>query len=76
MQRNDPCPCGSQKKYKKCCGFKEQAKKQMKAKVLLPGASLPGTPTTSLANRLFTVMKKAPDVQKAQENQASAAIPS
>lgn len=18
--RNDPCPCGSQKKYKKCCG--------------------------------------------------------
>ncbi len=20
IQRNDPCPCGSQKKYKKCCG--------------------------------------------------------
>ena len=20
--RNDPCPCGSGKKYKKCCGFK------------------------------------------------------
>ncbi|MCK5179714.1 MAG: SEC-C domain-containing protein [Candidatus Omnitrophica bacterium] len=19
-QRNDPCPCGSGKKYKKCCG--------------------------------------------------------
>jgi preprotein translocase subunit SecA len=19
--RNDPCPCGSGKKYKKCCGF-------------------------------------------------------
>lgn len=19
-KRNDPCPCGSQKKYKKCCG--------------------------------------------------------
>ena len=21
--RNDPCPCGSGKKYKKCCGFNE-----------------------------------------------------
>ena len=21
IRRNDPCPCGSKKKYKKCCGF-------------------------------------------------------
>lgn len=21
IQRNDPCPCGSEKKYKKCCGL-------------------------------------------------------
>jgi uncharacterized protein YecA (UPF0149 family) len=21
--RNDPCPCGSGKKYKKCCGLKD-----------------------------------------------------
>ena len=21
--RNDPCPCGSGKKYKKCCGFNQ-----------------------------------------------------
>lgn len=21
MSRNSPCPCGSGKKYKKCCGF-------------------------------------------------------
>jgi uncharacterized protein YecA (UPF0149 family) len=20
VERNDPCPCGSGKKYKKCCG--------------------------------------------------------
>jgi hypothetical protein len=20
IQRNDPCPCGSEKKYKRCCG--------------------------------------------------------
>ena len=25
--RNDPCPCGSGKKYKKCCGLKEVADK-------------------------------------------------
>ncbi|MBI5723652.1 MAG: SEC-C domain-containing protein [Planctomycetes bacterium] len=23
--RNDPCPCGSGKKYKKCCGIKDKA---------------------------------------------------
>ncbi|OZM56868.1 hypothetical protein CIB95_08845 [Lottiidibacillus patelloidae] len=22
VRRNDPCPCGSNKKYKKCCGKK------------------------------------------------------
>ncbi|WP_308772401.1 SEC-C metal-binding domain-containing protein, partial [uncultured Bilophila sp.] len=22
--RNDPCPCGSGKKYKKCCGANEK----------------------------------------------------
>jgi hypothetical protein len=24
--RNDPCPCGSGKKYKKCCWAKDEAK--------------------------------------------------
>ena len=23
--RNDPCPCGSGKKYKKCCGINDSA---------------------------------------------------
>ena len=23
--RNDPCPCGSGKKYKKCCGMNDSA---------------------------------------------------
>ena len=26
--RNEPCPCGSGKKYKKCCGFHATAKKE------------------------------------------------
>jgi hypothetical protein len=25
VSRNDPCPCGSGKKYKKCCGAKRQS---------------------------------------------------
>lgn len=31
--RNDPCPCGSGKKFKKCCGAQAQ-KKELKATVL------------------------------------------
>ncbi len=29
--RNDPCPCGSGKKYKKCCEAKEHAPKKLTA---------------------------------------------
>ncbi|MDR3585527.1 MAG: SEC-C metal-binding domain-containing protein [Desulfosporosinus sp.] len=28
--RNDPCPCGSGKKYKKCCLSKDEEKEQLK----------------------------------------------
>jgi len=28
--RNDPCPCGSGKKYKKCCAAKDAAKPKKK----------------------------------------------
>ena len=36
--RNDPCPCGSGKKYKKCCGLNEPAG------LLLPDSERTGTP--------------------------------
>jgi len=36
--RNDPCPCGSGKKYKKCCLAKKSAKRTLSAKVLNPSA--------------------------------------
>jgi uncharacterized protein len=32
--RNDPCPCGSGKKYKSCCWGKEHIRKKMTAKWL------------------------------------------
>jgi hypothetical protein len=28
-ERNKPCPCGSKKKYKKCCYIKDQVNIQM-----------------------------------------------
>jgi len=39
--RNEPCPCGSGKKYKKCCLNKDQAEQraQREAQKLLPPAS-------------------------------------
>jgi hypothetical protein len=37
-KRNDPCPCGSGKKYKKCCLEKEQ-KTGFNAKLFEPGGA-------------------------------------
>ncbi|MEM1282151.1 MAG: SEC-C metal-binding domain-containing protein [Chlamydiota bacterium] len=36
--RNDPCPCGSGKKYKQCCQKLPGVRKKIKAKVLSGGA--------------------------------------
>ncbi len=44
--RNDPCPCGSGKKYKKCCEEKDKYKK-FDAKVLSSSSA------TSVAGALF-----------------------
>ena len=43
--RNDPCPCGSGKKYKKCC----EAKQRKKFEATL----LSGNPEASKTNKLF-----------------------
>lgn len=40
--RNDPCPCGSGKKYKKCCAAKAQAKRSFAAKPLTVDTGLLG----------------------------------
>ncbi len=37
--RNDPCPCGSGKKYKKCCELKKPASKKFTATLLGSGES-------------------------------------
>src|SRR4051812_30293381 len=38
--RNDPCPCGSGKKYKKCCLAKDQKESSRQAALSQPAPSL------------------------------------
>jgi hypothetical protein len=59
VARNDICPCGSGKKYKKCCGFKAQTQGQLRAQVMRRGSALPffNAATTTLTNRIFKVVK-------------------
>ena len=42
--RNDPCPCGSGKKYKKCCLGKDKAASGTRTAVVPPPASSAGPP--------------------------------
>ncbi len=64
INRNDLCPCGSGKKYKKCCELKEVEKKKKRA-LGLKGMSLklknPGSPMVSLANKVFSVLSTSMD---------------
>jgi hypothetical protein len=54
--RNDPCPCGSGKKYKKCCGLVEARKPRLGAAKLLPQGSAANNPTLNLAQKVFKVL--------------------
>jgi len=58
--RNDPCPCGSGKKFKKCCEMKQKHKK-INAQVLSSGAPKEHvTQETSKVSSLFFKKASAP----------------
>ncbi len=57
-KRNDPCPCGSNKKYKKCCGL-SAGQKPIKASVISSG----------LTSKMSSVFQKG--FVNAQENSYS-----
>jgi hypothetical protein len=69
VKRNDPCPCGSGKKYKKCCGLKEA---KAKAKTFSVPRSLAGfgnvfgPPDTK--NPLFDLTKRVMRVLESEES--------
>jgi hypothetical protein len=60
--RNDPCPCGSGKKYKKCCGVKELERQKRRAEGLKGSKIVPrgshGTSSVSqvLAQKVFKIL--------------------
>jgi hypothetical protein len=58
--RNDPCPCGSGKKFKKCCEMKDNHKK-IHAQVLSSDVSMStSTQETSKLSSLFFKKVSAP----------------
>lgn len=79
VNRNDPCPCGSGKKYKKCCGLKELETKRPRlggARLLPQGPSATKNPSVNLAQKVFKVLTapsgsaKEPPKEGAPEQQA------
>jgi len=56
--RNGPCPCGSGKKMKKCCGFKEQERKQQRASFrgFMPSALGNVSSADTLSKKMFKVL--------------------
>lgn len=61
VNRNDPCPCGSGKKYKKCCGLKEakaHSKELQKSRNFFnANVGTSGNPVTSLVQRMIKVIE-------------------
>ncbi len=53
--RNDPCPCGSGKKYKKCCLAKDQAAPPTRPMAFTPAASVAESPAPE---SLFTIHRQ------------------
>jgi len=55
ISRNDPCPCGSGKKYKKCCGLQEQERvRKRRTTNFKPFTG--GKPSHSFAKKVFKVL--------------------
>jgi hypothetical protein len=49
--RNDPCPCGSGKKYKKCCEREQQRSRVSTLAIALVAAAVLGALLYSLSSR-------------------------
>lgn len=51
--RNDPCPCGSGSKYKKCCALKTGMKRYSTSVITEKSHILPGSQAISQASSLL-----------------------
>jgi len=62
--RNDPCPCGSGKKYKHCCWNKRLplSKRKFKASIISSGSQQKSNESPNLMERTFgNAIRKATD---------------
>lgn len=60
--RNDPCPCGSGKKFKKCCELKQKHKK-LTAEVV--SVAVPQSQETQETSKVSSLFFKRVSVPKA-----------
>jgi hypothetical protein len=58
-KRNDPCPCGSGKKYKKCHGAIEQESQKIQRTISVDGSGK--NTMASFAQKIITVMESKTD---------------
>lgn len=65
QKRNELCPCGSQKKYKKCCAIQKQKPTSLIGSVVRPQPFVQG-----LANRVFTVMGSQTPLKQVKDLQS------
>ena len=72
--RNDPCPCGSGKKFKKCCEKKMIGKRFMAKKIedtnISSKINMPSANISSLFNRV-TPLQSSPQKEDAEEKKDS-----
>ena len=59
--RNDPCPCGSGKKFKKCCESKMIGKRFMASKIDTTGLMQKSSGLSSLFQRAMPLPRKTED---------------
>jgi hypothetical protein len=61
LGRNDPCPCGSGKKYKQCCLAKDEAKERdVRAKAEAKAAKQPAAAEEPAEESAAQAAKKPP----------------
>ncbi|OGN61351.1 MAG: hypothetical protein A3F09_03655 [Chlamydiae bacterium RIFCSPHIGHO2_12_FULL_49_11] len=61
-ERNDPCPCGSGKKYKKCCGVKKGL--TQRSIHILPSTPSPLSETITRSGQEMEELRKKKDREK------------
>jgi len=70
VSRNDPCPCGSGKKYKNCCGAQATHRRKFQASVISSGAMLGKTleqRASKISTNFFSKPKAAPEEPRKPE---------